>query len=158
MNKVWKNKRTLIPDFCSTCSALVCWLCCGACLLPEERANELWIESEWTEARTDSRTKWEVIALCLSPLRVYLMAESIKTMMDRHNEYILHDCPPGDSCNSSQHHMMQKKFLRGPICFEKYCHGSSIKNHWIKWFHQLVWNFNYISRSAMIFICQRWKP
>ena len=72
--------------------------------MPEERANELWIESEWTEARTDDRTKWEVIALCLSPLRVYVMTESIKTMMDRPNEYLLHDCPPGDSCNSSQHH------------------------------------------------------
>ena len=46
--------------------------------------------SEWTEARTDRTkwTKWEVIALCLSPLRVHLMAESIKTMTDRHNEYI----------------------------------------------------------------------
>ena len=53
--------------------------------MPEERANELWIEREWTEARTDDRTKWEVIALCLSPLRVYLITESIETMMDSHN-------------------------------------------------------------------------
>ena len=52
--------------------------------MPEERANELWIESEWTEARTDDRTKWEVIALCLTPLRVYVMAESIKTVHDGH--------------------------------------------------------------------------
>ena len=108
--------------------------------------------SEWTEARTDRTkwTKWEVIALCLSPLRVYVIAESIKnTMINRQNVYAAwfvnrrQRYSSLDSFawfwrNSSQHYLMQIIASGEPHL------------PWIKWFSILHSNSS-ISVSSVIF-------